>query len=118
MTDSGGIQEEATAMAKPVVVLRENSERREGIDQGVALLVGSSNASHIARTSLAIIHNKGSLYDTMSRRKFPYGNGTASMHICNALYDFIFFPKEKNLCGRRCPAKATAKIAALGEILI
>ena len=115
MTDSGGIQEEATAMAKPVVVLRENSERREGIDQGVALLVGSSNASHIARTSLAIIHNKGSLFDSMSRRKFPYGNGTASMHICNALYDFFFFSQRKKLVRENMPSKSSSKNRSIGR---
>ncbi|MBI1923419.1 UDP-N-acetylglucosamine 2-epimerase (non-hydrolyzing) [Candidatus Poribacteria bacterium] len=79
LTDSGGVQEEAPALGKPVLVLRRETERAEGIKAGVAKLVGTETA--------AIVHHVGKLlqgekeYAQMSKSVCPYGDGRASERI-------------------------------------
>ena len=83
ITDSGGIQEEAPSLGKPVVVLRENTERPEGILYGSSVLVGHKK-SKIIETVSNFIEN-AQLYDQVSKIANPYGDGSASTKIFNTL---------------------------------
>ena len=83
MTDSGGIQEEAPSLGKPVLVMRENTERPEAITAGTAKLIGSSVSSIIDEAS-NLIDDK-TAYQSMANKKNPYGDGTASTKILNQL---------------------------------
>jgi UDP-N-acetylglucosamine 2-epimerase (non-hydrolysing) len=83
MTDSGGIQEEAPSLGKPVIVLRENTERPEAVKSGTAILVGNS-IENIYETTKSLIINK-SKYNKMVKKKNPYGNGLAADKIINYL---------------------------------
>lgn len=82
-TDSGGLQEEAPAFGKPVLVLRETSERPEGIEAGVAKIVGTDadNIEHAISTLL----NDQDAYGSMAHAMNPYGDGNASARIVAAL---------------------------------
>jgi UDP-N-acetylglucosamine 2-epimerase (non-hydrolysing) len=79
LTDSGGIQEEAPSLGKPVLVMRSETERPEGLKAGTILLV-SSNTKKIVDYVSKLIENKN-LYNKMSKLKNPYGNGEASKII-------------------------------------
>lgn len=79
LTDSGGIQEEAPSLGKPVLVLREVTERMEGVRSGNAKLVGTSK-NKIYTETLLLLDNKKS-YDKMSKATSPYGNGKTSEKI-------------------------------------
>ena len=79
LTDSGGIQEEAPALGKPVLVMRDTTERPEGIKAGTLKLVGTSEDS-IYNEFKNLIVNKDEYYK-MSKACNPYGNGTACEHI-------------------------------------
>lgn len=83
MTDSGGIQEEAPSLGKPVLVMRDNTERPEAISAGTAKLVGSSVSSIIKEAS-SLISDKEA-YEFMASKKNPYGDGTASKKILDQL---------------------------------
>ena len=83
MTDSGGIQEEAPSLGKPVLVLRDTTERPEGIDAGTLKLVGT-NEENIYREAKILLTNKQE-YDKMSKASNPYGDGHASERIVNAI---------------------------------
>lgn len=83
LTDSGGIQEEAPAMGKPVLVMRDTTERPEGIEAGTLKLVGTSeNGVYTAFREL--LDNKAE-YEKMSKAVNPYGDGTASEQIAAIL---------------------------------
>jgi len=79
LTDSGGVQEEAPALAKPVLVLREESERPEAIDFGVAKLVGRDPCVIVEETSRLL--GDADAYRTMARGMSPYGDGHAARRI-------------------------------------
>ncbi len=79
LTDSGGIQEEAPALGKPVLVMRNVTERMEGVRAGVAQLVGN-NRENIKKGLYALLHDEEH-YRRMSRAVNPYGDGTASIKI-------------------------------------
>ncbi len=79
LTDSGGIQEEAPALGKPVLVMREVTERMEGVTAGTARLVGTSRDSIIA-SCRDLLTNRAS-YDAMSKAVNPYGDGKTSERI-------------------------------------
>lgn len=79
LTDSGGIQEEAPALGKPVIVMRNVTERMEGIRAGSAVLAGNSREG--IRKNLAELLENKELYSRMSMAKNPYGDGTASIKI-------------------------------------
>jgi UDP-N-acetylglucosamine 2-epimerase (non-hydrolysing) len=79
MTDSGGIQEEAPTFAKPVLVLRNETERPEGIEAGVAKLVGTDTERIIEEVEKLLNNRKA--YNKMSRVASPYGDGYASKRI-------------------------------------
>lgn len=87
LTDSGGIQEEAPSLGKPVLVLRRTTERPEGIKAGVAKLVGTERAN-IYMEAVKLLTNK-SEYKKMCKRSNPYGDGRASERIVESiLYHF------------------------------
>ena len=79
LTDSGGIQEEAPTLGKPVLVLRDVTERTEGIDAGTAKLVGTGK-ENIVKETLRLINDRRA-YLEMSNAVNPYGDGSASMQI-------------------------------------
>lgn len=83
MTDSGGIQEEAPALGKPVLVLRDTTERPEGIEAGTLKLVGT-DAEVIYKEANTLLESKEE-YDKMSEAKNPYGDGTSSKQIVDIL---------------------------------
>ncbi len=83
VTDSGGIQEEAPGLGKPVLVLREVTERPEGVAAGTVKLVGT-HADTIVREMELLLTNRAE-YDRMSRAVNPYGDGQASERIVTKL---------------------------------
>lgn len=88
MTDSGGIQEEAPSLGKPVLVLRDTTERPEAVEAGTVKLVGTDKES-VYRTATELIVNKEA-YLAMSNAVNPYGDGLASDRIVQALrYEFF-----------------------------
>lgn len=83
LTDSGGIQEEAPSLGKPVLVMRDTTERPEGITAGTLKLVGTDE-ENIYRNFKELLENK-SVYDKMARAANPYGDGLASKRIADIL---------------------------------
>jgi UDP-N-acetylglucosamine 2-epimerase (non-hydrolysing) len=79
LTDSGGIQEEAPSLGKPVLVMRDVTERTEGIEAGTAILVGT-NRKRIVESARMLLSDEGE-YRRMAKRKNPYGDGKASERI-------------------------------------
>lgn len=88
MTDSGGIQEEAPSLGKPVLLMREKTERVEGIEKGVVKMVGSKTVSIIEAANL-LLGNKNE-YKRMSKISKPYGNGKAAKKIVKIVKDRIY----------------------------
>lgn len=87
MTDSGGLQEEAPALGKPVLVLRRETERPEAVESGTVELVGVDE-QHIFERSEALLTD-AALYEKMAKAVNPYGDGTACRRIAEAiLYSF------------------------------
>lgn len=89
LTDSGGVQEEAPTLGKPVLVLRKDTERKETINAGVAKLIGFE-PSQIIREVEFLLNNKDQ-YAVMAKGSSPYGDGHASDRIINELK--LFFNK-------------------------
>ena len=83
MTDSGGIQEEAPSLGKPVVVLRNTTERPEGVDAGTLKLAGTDE-ENIYRIIDELLENK-KVYESMSKAVNPYGDGRASERIVDEI---------------------------------
>jgi UDP-N-acetylglucosamine 2-epimerase (non-hydrolysing) len=81
ITDSGGVQEEAPSLGKPVLVMRDTTERPEAVDAGTVLLVGTDSKEIIKQTN-RLLSNKA-FYDSMSLLHNPYGDGTACKKIVN-----------------------------------
>ncbi len=79
VTDSGGIQEEAPGLGKPVLVMRETTERPEAVEAGTVLLVGTDKNKIISKTNALLL--QGSLYQQMIKSHNPYGDGRASERI-------------------------------------
>ena len=90
MTDSGGVQEEAPSLGKPVLVLRDTTERPEGVKAGTLKLVGTQVDS-VRESMLELLENKEA-YDKMANAKNPYGDGHASDRIMDAIY--YYFNKD------------------------
>lgn len=84
LTDSGGIQEEAPSFGKPVLVLRDVTERPEGIQAGIAKLVGT-NGKTIETESLKLLTDKKA-YQKMVAKANPYGDGNAALRIVKVLH--------------------------------
>ncbi len=87
LTDSGGIQEEAPSLGKPVLVMREKTERAEAIQAGTARLVGTDSES-IFNAAQELLDNRDE-YEKMARAVNPYGDGKAAERIVNILRDTI-----------------------------
>jgi UDP-N-acetylglucosamine 2-epimerase (non-hydrolysing) len=85
LTDSGGIQEEAPALGKPVVVMRNTTERPEAVSAGTVVLVGTDK-NKIVDTIDSLLNDKDR-YREMSMAHNPYGDGTASEKIINHIID-------------------------------
>ena len=83
LTDSGGIQEEAPGLGKPVLIMREVTERPEGVEAGVAQLVGT-DANRILNATRTLLEDTDA-YQSMARAVNPYGDGHAAERIVNAL---------------------------------
>ena len=83
LTDSGGLQEEAPTLGKPVLVLRETTERPEAVEVGVARLVGT-DPDAIVHAAEALLDDPGA-YAAMARPENPFGDGRASLRIVDAL---------------------------------
>ena len=87
ITDSGGVQEEAPSFGKPVLVIRNVTERNEGVRQGVAKLVGTEEKT-IFRETVRLFRDPHA-YQRMIRRENPYGDGHASARIARAIKIFL-----------------------------
>lgn len=83
LSDSGGIQEEGPSLGKPVLVMREITERPEGIEAGVNMLVGTDREKIVENVSKLLLDKE--LYQTMATRKNPYGDGHAAQLIAKFL---------------------------------
>ena len=87
ITDSGGIQEEAPSLGKPVLVIRDKTERPEAIDSGTAILVGTQPEMILSEVKRII--TKQEIYNKMANLKNPYGDGKASKKIVNHIMSMI-----------------------------
>ena len=83
LTDSGGVQEEAPYLGKPVLVMREVTERPEAVQAGTVALVGTDTQRIIAEVNRLL--DDPTLHASFSRRINPYGDGHASQRIVDAL---------------------------------
>lgn len=83
LTDSGGIQEEAPSLGKPVLVMRDTTERPEGVEAGTSLLVGADSRRIVAHTERLL--DDPSAYDAMARAHNPYGDGTTGSRIAQII---------------------------------
>jgi len=79
ITDSGGVQEEAPSLGKPVLVMRDTTERPEAVEAGTVLLVGTNKNKIVSETKKLLNNIKN--YDAMSKLHNPYGDGLASKRI-------------------------------------
>jgi UDP-N-acetylglucosamine 2-epimerase (non-hydrolysing) len=82
LSDSGGIQEEAPALGKPVLVLRRTTERPEAVDAGTARLIGTDSDAIVREASTLL--DDSAAYDAMARAHNPFGDGQASGRIVEA----------------------------------
>ena len=83
LTDSGGIQEEAPGLGKPVLVMRDTTERPEALEAGTVLLVGTNTERIIDNVSILLCNSE--FYDKMSHAINPYGDGLACQRIVDIL---------------------------------
>ena len=79
LTDSGGVQEEAPSLGKPILVMRDTTERPEGVEAGTAKLVGTD--THLIVETAERLLDDRAFYDSMATRRNPYGDGKASERI-------------------------------------
>lgn len=93
LTDSGGVQEEAPSLGKPVLVMRETTERPEAVDAGTVKLVGT-DTDLIIREANALLDNPAAFAE-MARAHNPYGDGFASARIRDAILTFFKIDKHK-----------------------
>ena len=93
MTDSGGVQEEAPSLGKPVLVLRDTTERPEGVKAGTLKLAGidKENIYQLAKELLT----DEAKYNNMAQTQNPYGDGQASRRICDNIKYYYGILKEK-----------------------
>ena len=83
LTDSGGVQEEAPSLGKPVLVMRDKTERQEAIDSGTVRLVGTDFGKIVAEVQLLL--DQKAQYRAMSQADNPYGDGAAAKKIIENL---------------------------------
>lgn len=99
LTDSGGIQEEAPAFGKPVLVLRDTTERPEAVEAGTVKLVGTEKDAVYRETRKLLVDSKA--YDKMANACNPYGDGKAAQRIIRAIlwrYDRCESPPDTYVC--------------------
>lgn len=87
LTDSGGIQEEAPGLGKPVLVMRNTTERPEALDAGIVRLVGTDYNLIVSEVSRVI--EDADYYDNVSKVSNPYGDGNATQRIFDKIYEFL-----------------------------
>jgi UDP-N-acetylglucosamine 2-epimerase (non-hydrolysing) len=87
LTDSGGLQEEGPALGKPVLVLRNTTERTEGVESSNVELVGT-DPERIFGSVSALLEDRA-LYGSMSEPHFPFGDGHAAPRIADIIQDFL-----------------------------
>jgi len=87
LSDSGGLQEEAPALGKPVLVLRRTTERPEAVDAGTARLIGTASTD-IVRETARLLEDPAA-YEAMARAHNPFGDGQASGRIVAASRRFL-----------------------------
>lgn len=88
LTDSGGIQEEAPSLGKPVLVMRENTERPEGVEAGTVVLIGANSTNIVAGTRRLL--DSVEYYDSVSKSLNPYGDGHAARYITEVIENMKF----------------------------
>jgi UDP-N-acetylglucosamine 2-epimerase (non-hydrolysing) len=94
LTDSGGVQEEAPSLGRPVLVMRETTERPEAVDAGTVRLVGTD--SDLIVTEVSRLLDDAEAYNTMSRAHNPYGDGLAAGRIRDAILAFSSTAAQEN----------------------
>lgn len=94
-SDSGGVQEEVPTLRKPLLVLRENTERPEVVESGFARLVGPH--PHRLADMLKELSNGGSWLRTVESADNPFGDGTSGVRIVNAISDFLLKTRQQKL---------------------
>lgn len=94
LTDSGGIQEEAPSLGKPVLVMRNNTERPEGIKTGVVRLIGTKK-NNIVNETLQLLDNQ-LMYNRMSKTQNPYGDGKSARRIIKFLRKFLSLKSSRS----------------------
>jgi UDP-N-acetylglucosamine 2-epimerase (non-hydrolysing) len=87
LSDSGGVQEEAPSLGKPVLVMRDTTERPEAVIAGTVKLVGTDEGKIVEETSRLLTDKV--LYEEMARAHNPYGDGKATGRIVAACADFL-----------------------------
>lgn len=87
LTDSGGVQEEAPSLGKPVLVMRDNTERPEAVEAGTVILVGTN--SDLIYQNVELLLNNENSYQNMSSIQNPYGDGLASKRIVDFMQSYI-----------------------------
>jgi UDP-N-acetylglucosamine 2-epimerase (non-hydrolysing) len=87
LTDSGGLQEEAPSLGKPVLVLRETTERPEAVEAGTAKLVGTNSRNILAEASKLL--NSKNAYKKMANAINPFGDGKASDRILEIVQRYL-----------------------------
>jgi UDP-N-acetylglucosamine 2-epimerase (non-hydrolysing) len=102
LTDSGGIQEEAPSLGKPVLVTRDTTERPEALSAGTAKLVGADRERIV--TEVTRLLTDSSYYGAMAHAHNPYGDGKATERILTAIQGFF------GLAVQSSPAKSTPKV--------
>jgi len=90
LTDSGGVQEEAPSLGKPVLVMRDTTERPEGVEAGTLKLVGTDEENIYKQTEILLTDSK--VYHHMSNIQNPYGDGEAARRIVDIIEEYF---KEK-----------------------
>jgi UDP-N-acetylglucosamine 2-epimerase (non-hydrolysing) len=93
LTDSGGIQEEAPSLGKPVLVLRKVTERPEAAETGLAKVIGTDTRTVVAETSALL--RDARLYNCMVQQGNPYGDGRAAVRIVDAILGYFAGEKSK-----------------------
>lgn len=86
LTDSGGVQEEAPSLGKPVLVMRESTERPEAVEMGTVRLVGTNKELIIRETERLLTDEEA--YQSMASKSNPYGDGQAAARIVQVLKTF------------------------------
>jgi UDP-N-acetylglucosamine 2-epimerase (non-hydrolysing) len=93
LTDSGGVQEEAPSLGKPVLVMRDTTERPEGVAAGTALLTGP-NASAIVEHATRLLTDEAA-YRSMASARNPYGDGHAAERIVERIHRYFAATQDR-----------------------